>query len=111
MDRELLKLLMQMTTAIAAIAARANGLDFQNSNTPKDGIPWMDEGFARWMGYRGQEGHDEETAWSSEQLRNERKERHWVQFRKLKEENAELRSFLYSMRDALNQFCSRPGVW
>src|SRR5437660_11159935 len=68
-----------------------------------DSFTIEDEGFSRWMGWRGQEAQGEETAWPAAELRQEREERHRRAFKKLREENAELRKFLISLRSEIDR--------
>jgi len=51
-----------------------------------------EEGFSRWMGWRGEEAQEQETAWPMEQLKAERQQTHWGEFRRLREENEKLRN-------------------
>jgi hypothetical protein len=101
-DDQIIDWLIRMTTHVAQLHA---GRKPSNAG-PKDDlrtITWEDEGFARWMGWRGQEAQERETAWPAEELRQERAERSRRRFRELREENAELKSFLRSLRDELDR--------
>ncbi len=72
----------------------------------EDGIRTVnieDEGFSRWMGWRGQDAQEDETAWPAGELRQEREERHRKAFKRLREENAELRQFLISLRAEIDR--------
>lgn len=82
--------------------------DTQTNAGPRfnDGIRTInieDEGFSRWMGWRGQEAQEEETSWPAGELRQEREERHRRAFKRLREENAELRQFLLSLRAEIDR--------
>jgi hypothetical protein len=59
-----------------------------------------DEGFLRWMGHRGQEAQELETAWSAEDLKETRLE-HSRQ--KLRRENQELKTLLRYIRDEISK--------
>ena len=94
---DVLSWLMQMTSLIAELHCHNANVHPHNANVhPHDanrprrpqpesnlgprhpdahGIEWAEEGFSRWMGWRGQEGHDQETSWPADQLRNERNAR------------------------------------
>src|SRR2546425_3848487 len=104
-DDTIIAWLMQMTSHIAELHARSGqpttnaGPHFNDKQT----ITIEPEDFSRWMGWRGQEAQEQETGWPADELRQERNERHSKAFGALREENAELRRFLLSIRDELNR--------
>ena len=106
-DEDVLAWLIQMTTYVAAeLQARKTptsnaGPRLHDTHT----INREPEDFSRWMGWRGQEAQDEETAWPADMVRTERNERHMRAFKKLREENEELWKFLRSLRDELDRRC------
>src|SRR5437667_6305470 len=101
-DDQIIDWLIRMTTHVAQLHA---GRKVTNAE-PNDGmrtITWEDEAFARWMGWRGEEAQDRETAWPADELRQERAGRSRRRFKELREENEELKRFLRSLRDELNR--------
>jgi len=108
-DDIVLAWLMQMTTHVAEMHARAGKPAATNNAGPRlhdhQTIDWEPEGFSRWMGWRGQEEQERETDWPPDMVRTERNERHMRAFKKLREENEELWKFLRSLRDELDRRC------
>lgn len=105
-DEDVLTWLMQMTTHVAELHSRRDGRPSTNAGpnfNDRHTFTVEPEDFSRWMGWRGQEAQEQETAWPAEELRQERKERHSRAFAKLREENAELRRFLSWLRDELTK--------
>jgi hypothetical protein len=103
-DETILQFLIQMTAHVAKLHAERK----TTNAGPRynDGIQTVnieDEGFSRWMGWRGQEAQGEETAWPADELRQERADRHQRAFKRLREENAELRQFLISIRAEIDR--------
>jgi hypothetical protein len=66
-----------------------------------------DEPFSRWMGWRGQDAQEQECAWPADELKAERQARHMRAFKQLRDENAELRRFLVSLRSGIDQFLKK----
>ena len=62
-----------------------------------------EEPFSRWMGWRGEEAQQQECAWPADELKAERQARHTRAFKELREENAELRKFLISIRSEIDR--------
>jgi len=105
-DESILQWLIHMTSHIAKLHERTKAPRSNAGPRYNDGIQTVnieDEGFSRWMGWRGQEAQEEETAWPAGELRQERADRHRRAFKRLREENAELRKFLISLRAEIDR--------
>jgi hypothetical protein len=63
-----------------------------------------DEPFSRWMGWRGQDAQEQETDWPADEVKAERYARRSERSSRLKQENAELRKFLISIRSGIDRF-------
>jgi len=102
-DETILTWLIQITSHIAELHGRRN----QNNKGPRfhevRTFDVEDEGFSRWMGWRGEEEQIKETDWPAGMVRDERSKRHIREFKKLREENEEMKRFLWSLRDELNR--------
>lgn len=108
-DEQFIRLVFVVTRELMAWQPRTAapsgnaGPRFHEGNT----FTIEEEPFSRWMGWRGQDAQEQECSWPADELKAERQARHMKEFKRLRDENAELWRFLFDLQKGLERFLEK----
>jgi len=100
-DEQFIQWLMFVTDQVSSLrSARAAPTNAGPRYNVQDTTTIEQEGFSRWMGWRGEAEQEREMSWSTADLKEERLER---SYRKVWRENQDLKSLLRFIREEISK--------